>query len=54
MKSILLIENNEDLRDNTAETLELSNFKVYTAENGKIGVRMTKELLPDLIICDMI
>jgi len=53
MKSILLIEDNEDLRENTAEILELSNFSVHTAENGKIGVRKAKELLPDLIICDI-
>ena len=53
MKSILLIEDNEDLRENTAEILELSSFKVYTAENGKVGVRMAKEKLPDLIICDI-
>jgi len=53
MKSILLIEDNEDLRENTAEILELSNFKVHTAENGKIGVKMARELLPDLIICDI-
>ena len=53
MKSILLIEDNEDLRENTAEILELANFKVHTAENGKIGVKMARELLPDLIICDI-
>lgn len=53
MKSILLIEDNEDLRENTAEILELSNFKVHTAENGKEGVRMAKKLMPDLIVCDI-
>ena len=38
MKSILLIEDNDDIRNNTAEILELSNYKVIVAENGKIGV----------------
>jgi CheY-like chemotaxis protein len=38
MKTILLIEDNKDKRENTAEILELSNYKVLTAENGKKGV----------------
>ena len=53
MKKILLIEDNEDVRDNTAEILELSNYKVIVAENGKIGVEKALEHLPDLIICDI-
>ena len=53
MKSILLIEDNDDIRDNTAEILELSNYKVIVAENGKIGVQKAIEHKPDLIICDI-
>jgi CRP-like cAMP-binding protein/FixJ family two-component response regulator len=53
MKKILLIEDNDDIRNNTAEILELSNYKVITAENGKIGVEKAIEFLPDLIICDI-
>ena len=53
MKKILLIEYNYDIRHNTAEILELSNYKVMVAENGKIGVEMAMEYNPDLIICDI-
>lgn len=53
MKKILLIEDNEALRDNTAEILSLANFDVSTAENGKIGVEMAISNPPDLIICDI-
>ena len=53
MKKILLIEDNYDIRHNTAEILELSNYKVLVAENGKIGVEMAMEFTPDLIICDI-
>lgn len=53
MKKILLIEDNADVRENTAEILELSNYEVTTAENGRIGVRRASENLPDLIICDI-
>lgn len=53
MKKILLIEDNDDIRSNTAEILELSNYKVVVAENGKVGVEKAIEHKPDLIICDI-
>lgn len=53
MKKILLIEDNEDIRNNTAEILELANYDVEVAENGKKGVEMAIEFKPDLIICDI-
>ncbi len=53
MKTILLIEDNADLRENTAELLEESNYKIITAENGKIGIELAINHLPDLIICDI-
>ena len=54
MKShILLIEDNTEIRENTAEILELANYKVSTAENGKVGVEKALKDKPDLIICDI-
>jgi CRP-like cAMP-binding protein/CheY-like chemotaxis protein len=53
MKSILLIEDNDEIRENTAEILELAMYNVYTAENGKVGVEKALDLKPDLIICDI-
>lgn len=53
MKKILLIEDNDDLRNNTAEILELSNYTVILAENGKDGIEKALEYQPDLIICDV-
>jgi CRP/FNR family cyclic AMP-dependent transcriptional regulator len=53
MKCILLIEDNDLIRENAAEILELSNYKVIVAENGKIGVEKAIEHRPDLIICDI-
>ncbi|MBJ7882053.1 response regulator [Gelidibacter salicanalis] len=53
MKRLLLIEDDTVLRENTAELLELSDFQVMTAPNGKIGVLLAKEHLPDLIVCDI-
>lgn len=53
MKTILLIEDDRTMRENTAEILELAEFKVITAANGKIGCGLAKETKPDLIICDI-
>lgn len=52
-KKILLIEDNKDMRENTAEILELSNYKVLTARNGKEGVEIAQKEKPDLILCDI-
>jgi len=54
MKTILLIEDDTTLRENTAELLELSNFRVITAPNGRIGIDKVNEHLPDLIVCDIL
>lgn len=51
--NILVIEDNKDVRENTTELLELAGYQVTGAENGKVGVKMAKESLPDLIICDI-
>jgi len=53
MKTILVIEDNKDVRENTSEILELANYKVLQAENGKQGVELAQNAKPDLIICDI-
>lgn len=53
MKRILLIEDNQDVRENIAEILELAGYDVETAENGKRGVEKAVASDLDLIICDI-
>jgi CRP-like cAMP-binding protein/CheY-like chemotaxis protein len=53
MKKILLIEDNKDVRENTAEILALANYNVITAVNGKEGVEIALKEIPDVIICDI-
>ncbi|MDB5253566.1 MAG: transcriptional regulator [Flaviaesturariibacter sp.] len=53
MKKILLIEDNDDLRENTAEILALSGYEVLTAADGKQGVEMALAGRPDLVLCDI-
>ena len=54
MKRILLIEDNLEIRENTAEILELEGYEVTTAVNGKIGFELARNNPPDLILCDIL
>ncbi|MEL4309032.1 response regulator [Joostella sp. CR20] len=53
MKTILLIEDDEMLRENTVELLSLSNYNVLSAQNGMEGIKVAENSRPDLIICDI-
>ncbi|WP_158796031.1 response regulator [Pedobacter sp. L105] len=50
---ILIIEDNDDIRESTAEILELASYEVFQADNGKTGVELANTELPDLILCDI-
>ncbi len=51
--TILIIEDNKDMRENTAEILEMANYKVITSDNGKSGIELARNNKPDLILCDI-
>ena len=53
MNKVLLIEDNDDVRENIAEIISLANYDVLTAENGKIGIEKAKTFAPDLVVCDI-
>jgi CheY-like chemotaxis protein len=53
MKTILFIEDNLEIRENTSEILEMEDYRVISAPNGKIGFELAKENKPDLILCDI-
>jgi len=53
MKKVLLIEDDTILRETTAELLELADYDVRTASDGKKGVQLAKEYLPEVIVCDI-
>ena len=52
-QTILVIEDNEQVRENIEDILFLENFKVITAENGQSGLYLAKAVVPDLILCDI-
>jgi len=53
MRTILVIEDNKEIRENTAELLELNNYRVICARNGQVGFALAKQHHPDLVLCDM-
>src|SRR5687767_5321058 len=50
---ILVIEDNQEMMENIVGILELAQYNVITAGNGKVGVSVAQERSPDLIICDV-
>lgn len=50
---ILLVEDNELIRENTTELLELNDYSVQTACNGKEALAAALKQPPDLILCDI-
>lgn len=52
-KKVLIIEDNNDIRENIVEILELAGYTVYAADNGKNGVELALKNMPDIILCDI-
>lgn len=53
MNTILVIEDQPQMRKNIAFILEMENYKVLTAENGRQGLDLAAAHRPDLILCDV-
>jgi DNA-binding NarL/FixJ family response regulator len=53
MKTILLIEDQPDMRKNIVTILRMENYAVLAAENGRDGFAMAQDEKPDLILCDV-
>ncbi len=53
MTKILVIEDEESVRDNILELLDTEGFEAIAAKNGRIGLHLAQQLLPDLILCDV-
>lgn len=53
MKTILVIEDELFIRESICDVLELEGYQTLAAANGKLGVEMAQDYLPDLILCDV-
>jgi DNA-binding response OmpR family regulator len=54
MPKILVIEDERTIRANIVDLLRLQGFESIGAENGQVGLQLAREILPDLIICDVL
>lgn len=52
-KKILLVEDNPGLAESISIELEMLGYLVITANNGQEGIDLAYEILPDLVVCDI-
>lgn len=52
-KKILIIEDDISIKDNITDLLEINGYKVFSAINGIDGIKLAREIVPDLILCDV-
>jgi len=50
---VLAIDDDEHIRELYAVTLSAQGYKIYTAANGRDGLKMAESLEPDVIILDL-
>ena len=53
MVSVLVIEDEEDIRDILCYNLKKEGFNAYAAENGEKGLELLKSVHPDLVLLDV-
>ncbi len=53
MAHILVIEDDDHIRDEVVDWLQFEDHEVRSAPNGRVGLEMAKEQPPDLIVCDI-
>lgn len=52
-EKILIVDDEQDIVESLKFVLESSDYSCYTAFNGEDGLKLAKELIPDLIILDV-
>src|SRR5437868_15508328 len=52
-KKVLIIEDNDDIRENVVEILQLAGYEAFAANNGKAGAEISVSQAPDIILCDI-
>ncbi len=50
--SVLVVEDEEHIRNILEYNLKLDGFEVYTAENGSKGIELARQKVPDVILLD--
>jgi signal transduction histidine kinase/ActR/RegA family two-component response regulator len=50
---VLVVEDNEDAARTLAEVLEIGGHRVHVALRGREGIALAREVVPDLVLCDI-
>ena len=53
MKKVLIVDDEQDIVESLKFVLEAEEYECYTAFNGEDGLKTAKEIIPDLIILDI-
>jgi CheY-like chemotaxis protein len=53
LPKVLLVEDDDVIREIYAMKFELEGFPIATAENGQVGLKMVNEFQPEIILLDM-
>ncbi len=53
MKKILIVDDEQDIVESLKFVLEANDYTCYSAYNGEDGLRLAKEIVPDLMILDV-
>lgn len=53
MKKILIVDDEQDIVESLKFVLEVNDYTCFCAYNGEDGLKMAKEIMPDLIILDV-
>ena len=53
MSKILIVEDEEDIRESLVDILELNDFEVFSAKNGEEGFKIILNDNPHLVLCDI-
>ncbi|PSB17608.1 response regulator [Phormidesmis priestleyi ULC007] len=53
MKKILVIEDEQTVRESILDLLEAEGFSGLGGENGNVGLQLARDNHPDLILCDV-
>ena len=53
MSKLVIIDDDVAVRSNLLELFEMEGFEVFGAKNGRVGVQLALQHLPDLIVCDI-
>lgn len=53
MTTILVVEDEIDLRENIVDMLSTNGYAVIEAEDGQVGLQQLQKSTPELVICDL-